>query len=78
MQGDLVRARDVDGDQPVAALNGHAFGAGAPGADIHNVRLLERFTFVEVPAARADEVVDKVNGSDVRGVKLRLEVAGKR
>ena len=39
------------------------------------MRLLERFAFVEVPAARAQEVVDKVNGSDARGVKLRLEVA---
>ena len=34
--------------------------------------------FAEVPAARAQEVVEKVNGSDVRGVKLRLEVAGRK
>ena len=31
--------------------------------------------FLEVPAARAGEVVDKVSGNEVRGVKLRLEVA---
>ena len=39
------------------------------------MRVLERFSFVEVPAERAQEVVEKVNGNDVRGVSLRLEVA---
>ena len=45
------------------------------GEDVRNVRVLERFSFVEVPADRASEVVEKVNGNDVRGVTLRLEVA---
>ena len=45
------------------------------GEDVRNVRVLERFSFVEVPAARAGEVVEKVTGNEVRGVKLRLEVA---
>jgi ATP-dependent RNA helicase DeaD len=43
--------------------------------DIHNVRVLERFSFAEVPADRAREVVEKVTDNEVRGVKLRLEVA---
>ena len=45
------------------------------GEDVRNVRVLERFSFLEVPAARAGEVVDKVSGNEVRGIKLRLEVA---
>jgi ATP-dependent RNA helicase DeaD len=45
------------------------------GEDIRNVRVLERFSFVEVPAKRADEVIDKVSGRAVRGATLRLEVA---
>ena len=45
------------------------------GEDVRNVRVLERFSFLEVPAERAGEVVDKVNGNEVRGIKLRLEVA---
>jgi len=45
------------------------------GEDVRNVRVLERFSFVEVPAERAGEVVEKVNGNEVRGVPLRLEVA---
>ncbi len=47
------------------------------GEDVRNVRVLERFSFLEVPAARAGEVVDKVTGNEVRGIKLRLEVAKK-
>ena len=45
------------------------------GEDVRNVRVLERFSFVEVPADRAQEVAEKVTGNDVRGVALRLEVA---
>jgi ATP-dependent RNA helicase DeaD len=46
--------------------------------DVRNVRVLERFSFVEVPAERADQVVESVSGKQVRGVELRLEVAKKR
>jgi hypothetical protein len=42
------------------------------------VRVLERFSFVEVPDARASEVVDKVSGKQVRGTELRLEVTTRR
>jgi ATP-dependent RNA helicase DeaD len=44
-------------------------------ADVRNVRVLERFSFVEVPADRAGEVVEKVSGQKVRDTELRLEVA---
>jgi len=47
-------------------------------ADVRNVRVLERFSFVEVPQDRAGEVVEKVTGKRVRGAELRLEVARKR
>jgi DbpA RNA binding domain len=40
--------------------------------------VLERFSFVEVPAARAQEVAEKVTGNRVRGEQLRLEVTGRR
>ncbi|HYH58978.1 MAG TPA: DEAD/DEAH box helicase [Thermoleophilaceae bacterium] len=45
------------------------------GEDITNVRLLQRFSFVEVPAARAEEVASTVSGKTVKGVQLKLEVA---
>ena len=47
-------------------------------ADVRNVRVLERFSFVEVPDARAAEVVDKMSGKRVRGTSLPVEVTGKR
>jgi ATP-dependent RNA helicase DeaD len=46
--------------------------------DVRNVRVLERFSFVDVPAARAEEVAGKVSGNRVRDTELRAEVARKR
>jgi ATP-dependent RNA helicase DeaD len=74
----IVAAGRMHGLEPKDVIAAIVDRSHLEGEDIHNVRLLERFSFVEVPADRADEVVDKVNGSDVRGVKLRLEVAGRR
>jgi ATP-dependent RNA helicase DeaD len=42
---------------------------------VRNVRLLERFALLEVPAADAERVADTVDGTDVRGHTLRLELA---
>jgi ATP-dependent RNA helicase DeaD len=47
-------------------------------ADVRNVRVLERFSFVEVPADRAGQVVQSVSGKRVRGVELRLEETTRR
>ena len=46
-------------------------GSHLDGEDVRNVRVLERFSFVEVPADRAGEVVAKISGNEVRGVELR-------
>jgi ATP-dependent RNA helicase DeaD len=66
------RAQGIEPKDVIGAIvdNSHL-----EGEDIRNVRVLERFSFVEVPAGRADEVIDKVSGSAVRGTKLKLEVA---
>jgi ATP-dependent RNA helicase DeaD len=74
----IVAAGRKHGLEPADVIAAIVARSHLEGEDIHNVRLLDRFTFLEVPAERADEVVEKVNGSDVRGVKLRLEVAGRR
>jgi ATP-dependent RNA helicase DeaD len=42
--------------------------------DVRNVKVLERFAFVEVPAERAGQVADAVSGNEVRGTPLRAEV----
>jgi ATP-dependent RNA helicase DeaD len=52
-----------------------AAGGGLDGEAIRNVRLLERFALLEVPAKDAVRVADAVDGTDVRGHTLRLEPA---
>jgi ATP-dependent RNA helicase DeaD len=52
-----------------------AAGAGLDGEAIRNVRLLERFALLEVPAQEAERVAGAVDGTDVRGHTLRLEPA---
>ncbi len=71
----IVAAGRADGlEEPdlVAAL---ATTGGLEGEAIRNVRVLERFSLVEVPAGEATRVVDALGGSVVRGVELRLEPA---
>jgi hypothetical protein len=46
--------------------------------DVRNVKVLERFSFVDVPEARAEEVAGKVSGNRVRDTELRAEVARKK
>jgi ATP-dependent RNA helicase DeaD len=46
--------------------------------DVRRVRVLDRFTFLEVPEPRAGEVADKVTGNLIRGAELRVEVAKRR
>ena len=74
----MIGAGRLHGLEPADVISAIVDASHLEGEDIHNVRLLERFSFAEVPAERAQEVVDKVNGSDVRGVTLRLEVAGRK
>jgi len=65
----------VQGLDPADLVAAVVEGSGLDGEDVTAVRVLERFSLAEVPADRAEEVVRKVAGSDVRGVALRLEVA---
>jgi ATP-dependent RNA helicase DeaD len=45
--------------------------------DVRNVKVLDRFSFVDVPADRAAQVAEAVSGKEVRGVELRMEVTQK-
>jgi ATP-dependent RNA helicase DeaD len=68
------RAREIEPADVIAAI---VDNTALSGEDVRNVRVLERFTFVEVPRDRAEEIVEKVNGKRVRGVPIKLEVAGR-
>jgi len=71
----FVAGGRAQGFEPADVIGAIVSGSHLDGEDVRNVRVLERFSFVEVPADRAQEVVEKVSGNEVRGVALRLEVA---
>jgi ATP-dependent RNA helicase DeaD len=71
----LVGAGRAQGLEPADVVAAIVDNCHLDGEDVRNVRVLERFSFVDVPADRAGEVVEKVTGNEVRGVSLRLEVA---
>jgi ATP-dependent RNA helicase DeaD len=48
---------------------------GLDGEAVRNVRVLERFSFLEVPESDVFEVLARVNGTEVRGTRLALETA---
>ena len=56
-------------------LIGAVAATGLDGEAIRNVRLLERFVLFEVPTDQAARVADSVDGTEVRGHTLRLQVA---
>ncbi len=42
---------------------------------IGNIDLYDKFTFVEVPKDVAEEIIEKVDGTKIRGIKVKVEVA---
>jgi ATP-dependent RNA helicase DeaD len=71
----IVKAGLKQGLEPADVIGAIVDHSHLEGEDISNVRLLDRFSFVEVPASRAEEVASTVSGKTVRGVSLKLEVA---
>jgi ATP-dependent RNA helicase DeaD len=68
------RAQGVEPADIVGAIVDHSH---LEGEDVTGVRVLERFSFAEVPADRAGDVVRDVAGKRVRGMELRVEVANR-
>ena len=52
-------------------------GAVVPDEDVASVRILERFSFVELKADQADRAVEFLDGTKLHGKEIRLEVAKK-
>ena len=46
---------------------------GLDGEEVRNVRVLERFALLEVPADQVLRIAEAVDGTDVRGHKLRIQ-----
>jgi ATP-dependent RNA helicase DeaD len=50
--------------------------AGLDGEAVRDVLVLDRFSFLSVPAAEADRVIDALHGREVRGQALSLQRVG--
>jgi ATP-dependent RNA helicase DeaD len=50
--------------------------AGLDGEAVRDVMVLDRFSFLSVPAAQADRVIDALRGREVRGQAVTLERVG--
>ncbi|HEY8779353.1 MAG TPA: DbpA RNA binding domain-containing protein, partial [Solirubrobacterales bacterium] len=50
-------------------------GAVLPEESIDSIRVLERFSFVELAPDAADQAVERLDGTKLKGRQLRLEVA---
>jgi ATP-dependent RNA helicase DeaD len=74
----LVLASGRAGGVRVADIVGAVTSAtGLDGEAVRDVQVLDRFSFLSVPATEADRVIDALRGSTVRGNPVRLErVAG--
>ena len=71
----IVNAGRAAGLEPADLIAAVTSGAGLDGEAVRNVKLLDRFSFLEVPEGEADRVIERVGGSTVRGTELRLERA---
>ncbi len=50
-------------------------GAVVPEAAIHDIRILERFTFVDLDGEHAAQALERLDGTKLKGKQIRLEYA---
>jgi ATP-dependent RNA helicase DeaD len=63
------------GLEPSDIIHAITAATGLDGEHVRNVRVLERFTLLEVPAEDVDQVVDQVSGTELCGQRVQLEPA---
>jgi len=71
----IVSAGRAAGLEPSDIIHAITAATGLDGESVRNVKILDRFTFLEVPEAQAERVVELVDGTELRGQRLRLESA---
>ena len=73
----IVGSGRQDGIEPADIVSAVVDHTHLENDDVRNVKVLERFSFVEVPADRAQDVAEAVSGKQARGAELQVEVAKK-
>jgi ATP-dependent RNA helicase DeaD len=71
----IVAGGRANGLEPSDIVHAITAATGLDGEAVRNVRVLERFSFLEVPEADADRIVEAVNGAPLNGYTLRVEPA---
>ena len=71
----IVAMGRAAGLEPSDIIHAITAATGLDGEAVRNVRVLERFTLLEVPEQDADRVIDRVNGTELCGQLVRLEPA---
>jgi ATP-dependent RNA helicase DeaD len=71
----IVGGGRAAGLEPSDIIHAITAATGLDGESVRNVRVLERFAFVEVPEGDAERVVELTGGTEVRGRPLALELA---
>jgi ATP-dependent RNA helicase DeaD len=72
----IVSGGRAAGLEPSDIIHAITSATGLDGEAVRNVRVLERFAFVEVPEDDAERIVEQVSGTEVRGHELVLEATG--
>jgi ATP-dependent RNA helicase DeaD len=71
----IVSGGRAAGLEPSDIVHAITAATSLDGESVRNIRMLERFAFVEVPQSEADRVVQQTAGTEVRGHRLALELA---
>jgi ATP-dependent RNA helicase DeaD len=71
----IVSLGRAAGLEPSDIIHAITAATGLDGEAVRNVRVLERFTLLEVPEKDADRVVERVSGTEVCGHSVLLERA---
>jgi len=71
----IVSGGRAAGLEPSDIIHAITSATALDGEAVRNVRVLERFAFVEVPQSEAERVVQQTGGTEVRGHVLQLELA---
>jgi ATP-dependent RNA helicase DeaD len=71
----LAGAGRADGLEVADVIHAVTSAAGLDGEAVRDVQMLERFTLFSVPDSEADRIVQAVDGSELAGRALRVELA---
>jgi ATP-dependent RNA helicase DeaD len=71
----LAGAGQAEGVEVADLVAAVTRASGLEGEAVRDVRVLQRFSLLSVPASEVDRVLAEVDGTEVRGLPLRIELA---